>query len=314
MKLETKNYMTPENKMTFGDFIMRFDHKFLRNIYNTEQVEKSDQIKSLESYYEIFRDYIMIFIGLIALSNNFNKHDFINLATKELVEEMFAGDNIRDIKNTINQTEIKNALLMTGGNVFKFSLKIYAYVYEQLLIFLPSEIDCEIDYEIDYEIEITTNNFFLHVHRLIKGKFHLHHSHTTGNIIGYAYDFCNMAFVDKCTSGITFVPHNFFWFDLFYFMKTYIASAWCSKELNIGGNNLTHANYGNISSEIKLIDSLKFYQRSLGELSSTLTPEEKTAVKNLAEKFLNEHYYFSTVWLYLSVCQKKQNFGNNCSG
>ena len=71
-----------------------------------------------------------------------------------------------------------------------------------------------------------------------------------------------MAFIEKCTSEIPFLAHNFF--DLFYFMKTYIASTWCSKELNIGGNNLTHANYGNISSEIKLIDSLKFYQRSSG--------------------------------------------------
>ena len=77
---------------------------------------------------------------------------------------------------------------------------------------------------------------------------------------------------------------------------------------------MTDANYGNISSEIKLIDSLKFYQRSSGELSSTLTPEEKTAVKNLAEKFLNEHYYFSTVWPYLLVNKKKQNLGNNCRG
>ena len=108
-----------------------------------------------------------------------------------------------------------------------------------------------------------------------------------------------MAFLEKCTSEIPFVAHNFFGFDLFYFMKTYIASAWCSKELNIGGINLTL--YGNINSEIKLIDSLKFYEQSLGELSSTLTPEERTAVKNLAEKFLNEHYYFSIDWVYLSV-------------
>ena len=89
-------------------------------------------------------------------------------------------------------------------------------------------------------------------------------------------------------------------------MKTDIALAWCSKELNSGGNNLTHANYGKISSKIKLIDSLKFYQKSLGELSSTLTPEEKTAVKNVAEKCLNEHYYFLTVWPYLSVNKKSK--------
>ena len=216
----------------------------------------------------------MICIGLIALLNNFNRNDFINLPTKELVDERFAGDDIRDIKNTINQTEIKNAFLVTRGNVFKFNLKIYAYVYEQLLIFSPSEIEYE---------TMTTNKFFSHVHQLIRGKVHLHHSHITGNIIGYPHDFCNMAFVKKCTSEIPFVVHNFFGFDLFYFMKTYIGSAWCSKESNIGGNNLTNANYGNISSEIKLIDSLKFYQRNLGELSSTLRPEEKTAVKNLAE-------------------------------
>ena len=61
--------------------------------------------------------------------------------------------------------------------------------------------------------------------------------------------------------------------------------AWCSKELNVGGTNLTHANYGNISNEIKLIDSLKFYQRSLSELSSTLTEEEKNAVKFLTNQF-----------------------------
>ena len=89
-------------------------------------------------------------------------------------------------------------------------------------------------------------------------------------------------------------------------MKVYIASASCSKALNIGGTNLTQANFGNISSEIKLIDSLKFYQRSLGEISSTLTDEEKIAVKKLAEKVLDEHFYFSTAWPYLSFKKKEE--------
>ena len=155
MKLELTNYMTPDNEMTFGDFIIRYEHKFLRNVYTTEQIEQSDNIKNLESFYEIFKDYIMICIGLITLLNNSNRHNFINLATEEFVEERFAGDDIRDIKNTINQTEIKNALLMIRGNVFKFNFKIYAYIYEQLLIFPPSEIDYE---------TITTNKCFLHVH------------------------------------------------------------------------------------------------------------------------------------------------------
>ena len=51
---------------------------------------------------------------------------------------------------------------------------------------------------------------------------------------------------------------------------------------------------------------MKFYQRSLCELSSMLTEQEKTAVKSLAENFLNEHYYFSTVWAYLSTGNKTE--------
>ena len=152
MKFEPINYMTPDNEMTFGDFIVRYEHKCLRNIYTTKQIKQPDHIKNLESYYEIFKYYIMICIGLIVLLNNFNRHDFINLATEEFVEERFAGDDKRDIKNTINQIEIKNVILMTRENVFQFNSKTYAYVYEQLLIFPPSEIDYK---------TITTNKFFL---------------------------------------------------------------------------------------------------------------------------------------------------------
>ena len=30
MKMELTNYLTSDNKMTFGDFIIRYEHKFLR--------------------------------------------------------------------------------------------------------------------------------------------------------------------------------------------------------------------------------------------------------------------------------------------
>ena len=59
-----------------------------------------------------------------------------------------------------------------------------------------------------------------------------------------------------------------------------MASAWCSKELKIGENNLTHINFSNTAGEIKFNDSLKYYQKSLAELNSTLPNEEKMAVEN----------------------------------
>ena len=92
--------------------------------------------------------------------------------------------------------------------------------------------------------------------------------------------------IERSNAEIPLITHNFFGFDLFYFLKTYVASAWCSKEVNVGGNRLTQANYGSINNEIKLIDSLKYYQKSLLQLSSTMTTQEKMNVKKLAENFL----------------------------
>ena len=91
------------------------------------------------------------YIYLLALLNNFNKNDFINLANEEFVEDKFVGDDVGNIKRTINQTEIKNALSTMHGNVPKFNLKVYAYVYDELVCFPRSDIQFE---------TITTNNFF----------------------------------------------------------------------------------------------------------------------------------------------------------
>ena len=121
MKLEPTNFKTPDDEMYFGDFIICYEHKCLRNIYNYKQIKDSNHLKDLESYYEIFEEYILICIGLLALLNNFNKNDFINFVTEQFVEDEFAGDEINEIKNTINQTEIKSALSTMHGNVPKFN-------------------------------------------------------------------------------------------------------------------------------------------------------------------------------------------------
>ena len=46
-----------------------------------------------------------------------------------------------EIKNTIAQTEIKNALPTSFGKVPKFNLKVYAYVYDNLINFPKSDIN-----------------------------------------------------------------------------------------------------------------------------------------------------------------------------
>ena len=106
----------------------------------------------------------------MALLNNSSRNDFVNVTSEEFVEEKFLGKEISEIKNSINKTEIKNTLSPTHGNVPKFNLKIYEYVYDELVCFPRSDLDYD---------TITTNKFFTNIHRLIRGKFHLHHSHIT---------------------------------------------------------------------------------------------------------------------------------------
>ena len=46
---------------------------------------------------------------------------------------------------------------------------------------------------------------------------------------------------------------------------------------------------------------MKYCQKSLADLSSTLTPEEKRAAEKVTKQFFNQHNYFSTVWPYLTL-------------
>ena len=48
-------------------------------------------------------------------------------------------------------------------------------------------------------------------------KVHPHHSHVTGEILGYAHDFCNKKVVELEKAGIPCIAHNLFGFDFWYF-------------------------------------------------------------------------------------------------
>ena len=87
------------------------------------------------------------------------------------------------------QTEIKNMLESSAGRVPKFNLKVYAFVYDTLVYFLNSDIQYE---------TFSTGSSFINVHRLIKMKIHLHHSHITRKILGNAHDFCNTITEKTC--------------------------------------------------------------------------------------------------------------------
>ena len=91
-----------------------------------------------------------------------------------------------------------------------------------------------------------------------------------------------------------------------FFLKGYQATAWCTKEIKCRGSNLTKINFTNIGGEVKFIDTLKYYQKSLAESSSALSDEEKNSVKQLTKQFLSSHHYFHEVWCFLGTEQKRR--------
>ena len=110
----------------------------------------------------------------------------------------------------------------------------------------------------DYEA-LTTNDLFDSFHKIIKVKTHLHHSHITGNIIGYPHNFCN-AKVRKNKDMMTCITHNSFHFDMSFLLKGIRLSVWKTKDINMGGTNLTNINYSTIR-KVTVFDTMNKLDR-----------------------------------------------------
>ena len=110
----------------------------------------------------------------------------------------------------------------------------------------------------DYQT-LKTTIFFENIYRLINVKIHLHHSHVTHIIYSYAHDFCNVK-VRENQNEFSCIAHNFFEF----LIKGIRISVWETKDINIGRTGLTNINFASISSQVKFIDTIKYFLTSLG--------------------------------------------------
>ena len=274
--------------------------QFVRNIYSKEELSKSPQISTLENYYETYQNFIKICLALqsVIISHvNFDDvEDECGLHLKEFLEEKCSNTDLENVRSEIENMETKNIMKDAPTKILKFYLKLYKSVYDRLIDFPKA------DFMYD---TVTTNHFFRKVYRLIKVKVHLHHSDITGKILGYVHDFCNLKVRENKTETVMIV-HSLFGFDMFFFIKGFQATAWNTKNINLGRTNLTHSNFANIGGKIKLLDTLKYYQKSLAQLTSPLSDKEKIEVKKVAEQFFNQRNYFSGVWRYLSPQQKEK--------
>ena len=121
---------TPDSEMYYGDYIVRYEYKFLKNTLTKEQLESSKDLKTLESYYTAFESFIHHSIEIHRLLNNFNlRLKDISSEVIEFLENKF-NDEANDtafIKNEIMLTDVKHAMKECGSSIPKFRLKIYAF-------------------------------------------------------------------------------------------------------------------------------------------------------------------------------------------
>ena len=89
-------------------------------------------------------------------------------------------------------------------------------------------------------------------------------------------------------------------------LKSVRVSCWGTSDIIIDGTNLTNISFANISSQIKIIDTMKYFQRSLAQIASTMTKKEKQKLKMLTLQFIIRHDYLGLVWKILREDQKEK--------
>ena len=248
-----------------------------------KELKMSKNVKDIDNYFITFVKFLKI---VIYLQNALNCHDKRDECLDEELlefccEECADSENFDDIKSEIKDTEIKSN---RKSKTSRFTLQTYAFAYYKIMDF---------PHNIKYGNSVLiTQDFFENIQRIIIVKIHPHHSHSTGETLGYAHGFCYLK-VRENQSSFSSWAHTFFKFDMFFLLKGIRFSVWNTKDLNIGENGLI--DFASLRSQVKFVDSVKYFLTSLGKLASSLDKTEKKNVEKTTVQFLSYHPYFSEV-------------------
>ena len=181
LSIEPKGLRFQESDMSYIDFTIRKEHAFLRNIYDVEDLKKSKNIATIESYQKAFECYVTVIKSMEDEIKCVENYDMIYDDTSgEFLEEACPAYSY-DVENLIE--EIKSFKIKNfKSKIPKFNLQIYAFSWDALMDSPHHKFDFK---------TVTTSNFFENLYRILNSKVHLHHSHATGKIFGYTHDFCN---------------------------------------------------------------------------------------------------------------------------
>ena len=140
----------------------------------------------------------------------------------------------------------------------------------------------------------------------------INHLHIAGEIKGYAH-FCNKMLRENQNLVLVFA-HNLFSFDIFFVLKGIRLCVWRTKQLNIGGNNLTNDQYANIGCHVKFIDTIKYCQQLLSSIAKNANEAGKINIRHSCRKFVKKNETYSSVFNSISEGNKNWVLDYLCGG
>ena len=172
--------------------------------------------------------------------------------------------SFEDVYEAINEHKVKESVYK--NKQVKTVEKTISFVYLNLMK-IPSNDQLE-------GVPICSNVLTNVKNLLFNTKPNLHHSHIAGEIFLYAHGFCNRKVKENKNTISVIAPH-LFGFDFFFFLKGLRFGAWKTTNLSVGVANLSQINFANISVQVKFIDTIKYYQKSLAKLAEGMREQEK---------------------------------------
>ena len=164
LKMDPLGYNILNSELSYGDFFIRYEYKFLRNIYSDSEIAESPQICTLQNYYVVYQKFIKICICILAFlgsSHVAKDEDQFDIDLKDFLQEKYPETDLEELRSKIDSVETKNIKSTNDNKIPRFILKLYTFVYNAMTDYPQSKFMYD---------TITTNNFFRNVHRLIKVK------------------------------------------------------------------------------------------------------------------------------------------------
>ena len=190
------------------------------------------EIKSICNY----RDRFEKFIELITIVEDAIENPHW-IREKEKLEDFvqhgpnYAYCHLREVKEAIDEVKIVKKF-----GKFSYVDKIICFIHSVVMDICQNDrVKCA-----PLSEKIVEN-----VKGILCNKTHTHHSHITGEVIGYSHSFSNFR-VRGNKEKISVVAHSVFRFDLFFFLKGIRAGSWRARDISIGGKSPTDINFAHI--------------------------------------------------------------------